>query len=448
MSQRRQLSLNLFVYPGGHHEAAWRYKGTDIARLNDIAYYQDLAKRAEAATIDSLFFADGPVLADNIRYAARYRVEPITWLAAIGAVTSHIGLIATASTTYNEPYNLARLFASLDHLSHGRAGWNIVTTSQAAASQNFGLVEHPVHAERYEKSREFVEVVTKLWDSWEDGAVLADQASGLFADTDRIHAIEHIGKHFKVKGPLNAPRTPQGRPVYVQAGSSEDGRSFAAQYAEAIFTAHQTLGSAQAFYADIKSRAVALGRRPEHIKVLPGLSPFIGSTEAEAKALEEEFNDLIQPEYSLGQLKRMTGIDLSGYDLDGPFPRHLLDIDGNIGAASRFQLIVGILDRENPSIRQLINRLAGGRGHFVLAGTPERIADEIQLWFENGAADGFNIMPPWLTGGFDAFAQEVVPLLRKRGLFRTEYSGTTLRDHYGLPRPESRFAGRSLRASA
>ncbi|GLK83903.1 LLM class flavin-dependent oxidoreductase [Ancylobacter defluvii] len=448
MSQRRQLSLNFFVYPGGHHEAAWRYKGTDISRLNDIAYYQDLAKRAEAATIDSLFFADGPVLADNIRYAARYRVEPITWLAAIGAVTSHIGLIATASTTYNEPYNLARLFASLDHLSGGRAGWNIVTTSQAAASQNFGLAEHPVHAERYERSREFVEVVTKLWDSWEDEAVVADQASGLFADTARIHPIEHVGKHFRVKGALNAPRTPQGRPVYVQAGSSEDGRSFAAHYAEAIFTAHQTLGSAQAFYADIKARASALGRRPEHIKVLPGLSPFIGSTEAEAKALEDEFNELIQPEYSLHQLLRMTGIDLSGYDLDGPFPRHLLDIDGTIGAASRFQLIVGILDRENPTIRQLINRLAGGRGHFVLAGTPERIADEIQQWFENGAADGFNIMPPWLTGGFDAFADEVVPLLRRRSLFRTEYRGRTLRDHYGLPRPDSRFAGDHLRASA
>ncbi|GAB4064557.1 LLM class flavin-dependent oxidoreductase [Ancylobacter sonchi] len=448
MSQRRQLSLNLFVYPGGHHEAAWRYKGTDIARLNDIAYYQDLARRAEAATIDSLFFADGPVLADNIRYAARYRVEPITWLAAIGAVTSHIGLIATASTTYNEPYNLARLFASLDHLSHGRAGWNIVTTSQGAASQNFGLAEHPVHAERYEKSREFVEVVTKLWDSWEDDAVIADQASGLFADTDRIHAIDHIGKHFKVKGPLNAPRTPQGRPVYVQAGSSEDGRSFAAQYAEAIFTAHQTLKSAQGFYADIKSRAVALGRRPEHIKVLPGLSPFIGSTQVEADRLEDEFNDLVQPEYSLAQLKRMTGLDLSSYDLDGPFPRHLLDLKGSVATASRFQLILDVVDRENPTIRQLINRLAGARGHFVIAGTPERIADEIQLWFENGAADGFNIMPPWLTGGFDAFADEVVPILRKRGLFRTEYAGTTLRDHYGLPRPESRYSGASLRASA
>ncbi len=447
MSHPRQLSLNVFVYPGGHHEAAWRYEGTDTARLLDITYYQELARRAEAAHFDALFFADGPVLADNIRYAARFRVEPITWLSAIAAATSHIGLIATASTSYYEPYNLARLFASLDHISGGRAGWNIVTTSAAQAAQNFGLSEHPVHAERYERSREFVEVVTKLWDSWEDGAVIADQASGLFADDARIHSIEHIGRHFKVRGALNTPRTPQGRPVYVQAGSSEDGRSFATLYAEAIFTAHQTLPSAQAFYADIKRRAVALGRQPEHIKVLPGLSPFIGSTQAEADALEAEFNELIQPEYSLDQLKRMTGIDLHGHSLDGPFPRHLLDLDGAIGTASRFQLIVDILDRENPTIRQLINRLAGARGHFVIAGTPERIADEIQLWFENGAADGFNIMPPWLTGGFDIFAEEVVPILRRRGLFRRKYSGATLRDHFGLPRPESRFS-RAVRASA
>jgi FMN-dependent oxidoreductase (nitrilotriacetate monooxygenase family) len=376
-----------------------------------------------------------------------FGVEPITWLSAIAGVTSNIGPIATASTTYFEPYNLARLFASLDHLSRGRAGWNIVTTSAGQAARNFGLSEHPNHADRYERSREFVELITKLWDSWEDGAVLADQASGLFADTDRIHAVDHIGKFFRVKGPLNIPRTPQGRPVYVQAGSSEDGRSFAAQYAEAIFTAHQTLKSAQNFYVDIKRRAAALGRQPQHIKVLPGISPFIGGTEAEAKRLEDEFNELIQPEYSLNQLKRMLGIDLSSFDLDGPFPRHLLDTGGAIGVASRFQLVVDIIDRENPTIRQLIQRLAGERGHYVKAGTPEQIADDIQLWFENGAADGFNVMPPWLPGGFDAFAAEVVPLLRKRGLFREQYEGTTLREHYGLPRPESRYAAPE-RASA
>ena len=436
----RRLTLNLFIYPGVHHEAAWRYKESEPRRVLDISYYQELARRAEAAKFDAIFFADGPSLPENVRYSSRIRFEPVTWLTAIAAATSRIGLIGTASTTYNEPSTLARLFASLDHISGGRAGWNIVTTSDASAAQNFGLPEHPPHGDRYEKAREFLEVVTKLWDSWEDEALVVDPESGVFADADKVHRIDHAGKHYRVRGPLNVSRSPQGRPVYVQAGSSEDGRSFAAQHAEAIFTAHQNLASAQAFYADIKKRAVALGRRPEQIRVLPGISPFIGSTQAEADKLEEEINDLIQPAASLEQLKRMLGVDLSGFDLDGPFPRHVIDTSGPKGVASRFQLVVDIVDREKPTIRQLIKRLAGARGHWVLAGTPERIANEIQAWFETGAADGFNVMPPWLTGGFDVFVAEVVPILRKRGLFREEYSGTTLRDHYGLPRPESGYA--------
>jgi len=440
MTSARQLALNLFIYPGGHHEAAWRYKGSEPRRVFDISYYQELARRAEAAKFDAVFFADGPALADNIRYASRFRLEPITWLSAIAAATSRIGLIGTASTTYTEPYNLARLFASLDHLSRGRAGWNIVTTSAPQAAQNFGLPEHPPHGERYERAKEFLDVVTRLWDSWEDDALVIDPASGIFADADKIHAIDHVGKHFRVRGPLNTARSPQGRPVYVQAGSSDDGRAFAARFAEAIFTAHQTLSSAQAFYSDIKKRAKAFDRNPEHVKILPGISPFIGSTTAEASRLQEEFDDLIQPEYSLTQLRQMIGVDLSGYDLDGPVPRHLIDTKGPKGVASRFQLVVDIIDRERPTIRQLMRRLAGGRGHWVIAGTPEEIADNIQNWFENGAADGFNVMPPWLTGGFDAFVDHVVPILRKRGLFREEYSGTTLRDHYGLPRPDSLFA--------
>jgi len=307
MTDRRRLVLNLFIYPGGHHEAAWRYKESVPERVFDITYYQDLAQRAEAAKFDAVFFADGPALADNIRYAARFRVEPITWLTAIAAVTKRIGLIATASTTYNEPYNLARLFASLDHISGGRAGWNIVTTSAPQAAQNFGLPEHPPHNERYEKAREFLDVITKLWDSWEDDAVVNDPVSGIFADAAKIHPINHVGRHFRVRGPFNTARSPQGRPVYVQAGSSDDGRSFAAQHAEAIFTAHQTLASAQEFYTDIKARARAFDRNPDHVKILPGLSPFIGSTTAEAKRLQEEFNDLIQPDYSLTQLPGWSG---------------------------------------------------------------------------------------------------------------------------------------------
>lgn len=436
----RQLSLNLFIYPDGHHEAAWRYPGAEISRLTDITWFQELARQAEAQAFDAIFFADGPVLAENIEFAPRFRLEPITLLAAIAAATSHIGLIATASTTYHQPYNLARLFASVDHISRGRVGWNIVTTTNDAAAYNFGLDGHPSHAERYARAQEFLEVVTALWDSWEDDAVIGDPAAGRYADPAKIHPIEHAGRYFKVRGALNAPRVPQGRPVYVQAGSSEDGRGFAARWAEAIFTAHQTLPSAQEFYRDIKSRALGLGRRPEHIRVLPGLSPFIGGTEAEAKRLQAEFNDLIQPGYSLQQLQQMLGVDFTGHDLDAPFPRHLIAPDNSRAVASRFQVVLDIVDREKPTLRGLLHRLAGARGHFVLAGTPEQVADHIETWFTQAAADGFNIMPPWLPGGFEAFADQVVPLLRRRGLFRQEYAGPMLRDHYGLPRPESRFA--------
>ncbi|MFE2355702.1 LLM class flavin-dependent oxidoreductase [Streptomyces parvulus] len=431
----RTLHLNLFVYPGGHHEAAWRYHGTDPDRLLDIGFYQDLARRAEEAAFDAVFFADGPSLADNVRYASRFRLEPFTWLSAVAAATERIGLIATASTTYTEPYNLARLFASLDHLSRGRAGWNIVTTGAPQAAGNFGLDEHPVHAERYDRAREFVEVVTRLWDSWEDEALVADQKSGVFADTDRIHEIGHSGRHLRVRGPLNLPRSPQGRPVYVQAGSSEDGRSFAAAHAEAVFTAHQTLRGGQDFYADLKARAAALGRDPGRLLVLPGISPFIGSTEAEARALHAEFDELTQPEYSLQLLRRLLGLDLTADQLDGPVPRRLIETEGERGNGSRFQLVLDIIDREQPTVRGLMHRLAGARGHRVVAGTPEQVADQIQEWYERGAADGFNVMPPWLPGGFDLFADEVVPILRARGLFRTAYEATTLRGHYGLPRP-------------
>jgi len=436
----RQLNLNLFIYPGGHHEAGWRYHASDPERVLDIAYYQDLARKAEAPKFDALFFADGPALADNIRYAPRFRLEPLTTITALAAATRRIGLIATASTTYNQPYNLARLFASVDHISGGRVGWNIVTTGAALAAQNFGLDAHPVHADRYELAHEFLDVVTRLWDSWQDDALVNDPESGVFADDTHIHRIDHAGAHFRVRGPLNIPRSPQGRPVYVQAGSSEDGRHFAALHAEAIFTAHQNLASAQAFYADIKARARGVGRNPDHIKVLPGISPYIGSTMREADDLHDEFNALTQVPYSLHVLRNMTGLDLSDHDLDGPFPRHLIAPDNDRAEASRFKLVLDIVNRENPTIRQLMHRLAGARGHWVSVGTPEKIADDIESWFLGGAADGFNVMPPWLHGGFDAFVEHVLPILRKRGLFRSEYAADTLRGHYGLPRPASLYA--------
>ena len=315
-----------------------------------------------------------------------------------------------------------------------------MTTGAANAAPNFGLAEHPVHAERYARAEEYLEVVTKLWDSWEDGALVADPESGVFADDRLVHAPEHVGRHFAVAGPLNLPRSPQGRPVYVQAGSSEDGRGFAARWAEAVFTAHQTLDSALEFATDIRRRARQLGRDPRGIKVLPGISPVIGSTQREADELHDRFNELTQPEFGLHSLHRLTGLDLSSFDLDEPFPRELLSTLGDRAMASRTALVVDLVQREKPTLRQVLHRLAGARGHRVVVGTPRLVADQIQLWHESGAADGFNVMPPWLPGGIDVFIAEVLPILRERGLFRTEYAGRTLRDHYGLDRPPSQYA--------
>ena len=436
----RQLSLNLFIYPNGHHEAAWRHPQSVPESSMDIGYYQQLALRAEREKLDAIFFADSPSLAESGREGLRIRFEPVTWLAAIAAVTQRIGLIATASTTYSEPYNLARSFSALDHLSKGRAGWNIVTTSMAAAAANFGLDEHPSAHDRYAQAEEFVQVVGDLWDSWEDDALVLDKTAGVFADSDKVHSINHVGAYYKVKGPLNSPRSPQGRPVQVQAGSSEDGRDFAARHAEAIFTAHQTLQSATEFANDIRARARAVGRDPRQLKILPGISPYIASTEAEAQRKFDELNELVLPHVSLGQLRRMLGVDLSGQDLDAPFPRHLINFEGVESQSSRFKLIIDIVDRENVTLRQLINRLAGARGHWVPVGTPVQIADLIEQWFRSGAADGFNVMPPVLPQSLNEFVDLVVPELQRRGLFRTAYEGTTLRDNLGLARPASRYA--------
>jgi FMN-dependent oxidoreductase (nitrilotriacetate monooxygenase family) len=437
---RRQIALNLFIYPGGHHEAAWRHPSSTPERGLDITFYQELARKAEAVKFDAVFFADGPALQENIRYSQQIRLEPITLLTALATVTSRIGLIGTSSASYYDPYNFARLFASLDHISGGRAGWNIVTTSTERAAFNFGFPGQEPHAERYRRAAEFVDVVTKLWDSWEDGAPRYDKAAGIYADDALIHDIEHVGHYYRVKGALPVPRSPQGRPVYVQAGSSPDGRSFAARYAEAIFTAHQTIDSARDFYADIKAQAASLGRNPDHLKVLPGISAYIGGTEAEARALQQEFDDCIQIDYSLGQLRHFTGFDFSGIDLDAPFPLHLIEHHQARGHTSRTALIFDLLRREKLTLRQLIQRMAGARGHNVAVGTPEQVADIIEAWTQAGAADGFNVMPPWFPGGFDRFAESVVPILRKRSLFRDEYAGSTLRAHYGLPRPDSQFA--------
>ncbi|MGZ6831643.1 MAG: LLM class flavin-dependent oxidoreductase [Mycobacteriaceae bacterium] len=436
----RHLRLNAFLHDTGHHEASWRHPESSAERIDDIAFYQEIARTAERAKLDAVFLADGPAWYGT-GYRPSHQFEPITLLTAIAGATSKIGLIATASTTYYEPYNLARLFASLDQISGGRAGWNIVTTFSQDASRNFGLEEVPSNEVRYGRAQEFVDVTTKLWDSWEDGAVIADRDSGNYLDTTKVHAIDHVGRHLKVKGPFNAPRSPQGRPVYIQAGSSNDGRAFAARNAEAIFTAHQTLGDAQAFYDDIKARARSFGRNPDHVLVLPGISPFIADTPKEAEELFEYFNSLTVPAFGLTQLEKFAGVSLHHLALDETVPTEVFGGAGNVldNSRSRKQVVANIVERDQPTLRQLLHRLAGGRGHNVVHGTPVQIADIIEEWFNSGAADGFNVMPPLYPQLFEAFTTKVVPILQDRGLFRTDYTGTTLREHYRLPRPESLF---------
>ena len=438
---KRQLHLNLFIHSRGHHEASWRHPDTSPLPLTDIRYYQDLAQRAEAAKFDSIFLADQLALGGDVAQAARTWLEPLTVLAAVAVATQRIGLIATCSTTYTEPFNLARQFASIDHISNGRAAWNIVTSWLATAAANFGGDGQVSHADRYTRGEEFMTVVKALWDSWADDAVLDDRASGEYARADRIRPIDHRGDFYKIEGPLNMPRCPQGRPVLVQAGSSDTGRRFAARHAEAVFTAHMAKATAQEFYADLKRLAVEEGRDAAQVLILPGLSPMIAGTEAEAKRLARETNDLTDPEVGRKRLSnRFGGHDFSGLPLDRPLrPEDFPDPATVQAARSRTEVILNLVRRDKPTLRQLLGYLAGARGHYVTAGAPEQIADLIEDWFHHGAADGFNVMPPLLPVQLDAFNAEVIPILQKRGLFRTEYEGATLREHYGLAWPDSAF---------
>ena len=437
----RKLHLNLFIYGRGHHEASWRHPDASPLPLTDIRYYRDLAQRGEAALFDSIFFADQLALGSDAARAARNWLEPLTVLAAVAGATSRIGLIATCSTTYTEPFNLARQFSSLDHISDGRIGWNIVTTSNAAAAANFGDEQQLSHAERYARAEEFVAVVKALWDSWADDAVLDDREGGRYVRPERVRAINHQGSHYQVAGPLSLPRCPQGRPVLVQAGSSETGRRFAARHAEAVFTAQMEKATAQEFYADLKRLVAEEGRDPDKVLILPGLSPMIASTEAEAQRMTREANELTDPEIGRKRLsERFGGHDFSHLPLDRPLvPEDFPEPSTVEAARSRTEVILGLVRREGLTLRQLLARLAGARGHYIFAGTPEQVADLIEDWFTTGAADGFNVMPPLLPTMLDAFSTEVIPLLQRRGLFRTAYEGETLRHQFGLARPVSAF---------
>ncbi|WP_336488527.1 LLM class flavin-dependent oxidoreductase [Methylobacterium nigriterrae] len=436
-----RLHLGAFLYPGGHHVAAWRHPSSQADAGVNPAHYRQLARTAEAAHFDLIFLADGvSIRGDDIealsRTAIRYvgQFEPLTLLAHLAAVTERIGLVATASTTYNEPFHVARKFASLDHLSGGRAGWNLVTSADPREAWNFSRESHLAHAKRYARAEEFVDVVRGLWDSYADDAFLRDRASGRFFDPDRLHLLAHEGEHFSVRGPLNVPRPPQGHPVVVQAGSSEAGKALAARTAEVIFTAQATLEDAVAFYGDVKGRLERLGRDPASLKIMPGAFPVIGRTEAEAQDKFGALQELIHPVVGRSLLEQLTGADLSGYPDEAPLP----DLPETDGGKRRQDLFVGLSRREGLSIRETYLRAATARGHWTLVGTPERIADALQERFEAYGADGFNIMPPTLPGGLDDFVTLVIPELQRRGLFRTGYAGTTLRDHLGLERPEHR----------
>ncbi|KAF1049499.1 LLM class flavin-dependent oxidoreductase [Xylophilus sp.] len=435
-----QLKLGCFLSNSGHHVAAWRHPLAQADASMDFAHFRHLAQTAERGLFDAVFIADvvalwGHHLDALSRTARGEHFEPLTLMAALSSVTTHIGLIATATTSYNEPYHIARKFASLDHLSGGRAAWNLVTSVVSDEAWNFGREAHIDHAGRYRRAEEFHDVVQALWDSWDDDAFVRDRAAGVYFDPAKLHVLNHTGEHFRVRGPLNVARPPQGHPVIVQAGASEPGRRLAARVAELIFAAGESLEGAQAFYADIKARAAALGREPDHVKILPGITPFIGRTRGQAQALFDEFQALIDPVLGLRLLADTLGddIDLSGHPLDGPLPPTPVGQRG-----SRRDRVLELAARENLTIRQLYLRLAGGNPAI---GTPADIADIFEEWFEGRAADGFNVFFPYFPGALEQFVDQVVPELQRRGLFRTAYAGRTLRDNLGLPRPASRYAG-------
>ncbi|MEW2521414.1 LLM class flavin-dependent oxidoreductase [Actinacidiphila alni] len=435
----RGLHLNAFLQFVGHHEAAWRVGRAGPHAGWDVAHYRHLARVAERGRMDAVFFGDSPAAygSDHSELAHRplARLDPTVLLSDLGASTSNIGLIATASTTYTEPYELARRLASLDHVTGGRSGWNIVTTSSAHAARNFGLDGHPDHATRYERAAEFLEVALALWGSWPVDAVLADRVRGRFADADRIRAIDHVGARFRVAGPLNVPRPPQGHPVLVQAGSSADGIAFAGRYAEAVFTARLNAEGAKAFADRLRAEVAAAGRDPRGVLILPGLVPVLGGTEAEARAAKRRLDEAVVPGSILPAVSRLLGIPLTEADLDRTLlPGDLPDGAGERG--SRSALVQELLGGARFTVGELVVRYAAGRAHLEVTGTPEQVADVIEDWYLRGAADGFNIMPPVFPEGLEDFVDHVIPILRRRGLFRTDYEGTTLRDHYGLPVPE------------
>ncbi|QEZ43938.1 LLM class flavin-dependent oxidoreductase [Cupriavidus oxalaticus] len=438
---QRQLHLNINALHSGFVPSAWRLPRSDVRAFVDVQHYVRLARIAEAGKFDAIFLADNASIADQIHFRPITALEPTLLLASVAAATTHIGLVATVSTSYNEPYNIARRFATLDHLSGGRAGWNVVTTADAGSARNFGRSAPIEHGQRYARADEFTRIVKALWDSWEDDAFIGDKNTGRFVDTGKLAPVAHHGTFFDVHGPLNLPRPPQGHPVLFQAGGSADGRELAALHAEAVFSASQSFEEALAYKREINARAEALGRGPHAVKILPGLTTIIGATEAQARQRRDELVELIPWDYSLNRLAGTLGIPVERLRLDAPLPEKIaLPADGN---HTFFRATLALARRERLTVRELIRELAGGGGHRVIVGTPDQIADDIEHWFRHGAADGFNLMPDALPDGLQDFVDGVVPILQRRGIFRTEYEGTTLRQHLGLQRPAGRTVTRA-----
>lgn len=430
------MHLGAFIYYSGHHHASWLHQDSGVEGMFDFNFYKELALTAERGKFDMMFFAD-LLYAVNVEKAASGMLDPMTLLPALSTVTEKLGLASTVSTTYNEPYNVARKFASLDYISGGRAAWNIVTSQLDIEAHNFGRDKHPEHGLRYEMAREFVDITTRLWDSWEDQALVLDREKRQFADETKVKDVEYKGRWYSTKGRLNVPRPPQGYPVLIQAGSSEPGQDFAAQYGEVIFTAQQSIGAAQAFYQSIHSKLSEYDRSPDSLKIMPGISPVIGATEEEAWRKYEELQKLISPEEAVAVLSGFLNHDFSKYPADQPLPEDLPDLVAvSNGMKSRVQLFLDVAYKEKLSILELGRKMLGSRGHTQFVGTPEQLADFMQEWFEGHACDGFNIMPPVLPGDLNDFVDYVIPVLQERGLFRKDYEGTTLREHLGLERPE------------
>lgn len=423
--KQRKMNLGLFVAANGHHIGGWRHPDAEANAAENLTFLQKIAKTAEEAKFDMFFVGDGLNTDPSFPPSVIARLEPMTLLASIAGVTKNIGLAATISTTYGEPYHVARQLASLDHLSNGRAAWNIVTTSSAQAAENFGEAGQMEHRQRYERAMEFVEVAKGLWDSWEADAFLRNKESGQYIDPTKLHTLNHKGNFFSVKGPLNISRSPQHYPVLIQAGSSNDGQKLAAQHAEVIFTAQNTLETAKRFYANVKTKINAAGRNPDAVKVMPGIVPIVGETREEAEKKYKELQKLIDLPAALSILSARVGEDVSSFPLDQPLPR----LKETNGIKSRAELIYELAERKNLTLRELALEVAGSKGHHIFIGSGNDVADHLEEWFLEGGADGFNIMPPYFPGGLEDFVRLVIPILQERGLFRKEYNNGTLRDN-------------------